>query len=411
MFTISLKYVLIRSFLFDVGVYKGQYKKGFRNGYGTRSSYGYELHEKKQNMMASKPADSSGKTTEISSKRSSSLNRRPLSAASNNDILVRTTSSTSLSSSASTRDYLNISGPSSSSLADANKGSSNQIYEGQWYKDKRHGHGVLRVPGNYTYCGEWSLNSRTGSGILMYEDGRREEGIWEKGQLVLPLKRKKISIKYHQLEAKVKQAHTLALQAADVARTKALLAESRATAASSRAKSAIKAAEEANANAETAKLKADLLYTTEHKLQNVTTPSFVQSSSIEGLASDLMDTSSLLSVPSISLSPSMETIDSSINDQEIVTTPSVCRNLHSQSDSLLVESIEEDKNILLTPPSDVPTRRGSDSCISLRRTSEHTLEKQPSLPSTQAELNSAFKRVDNNTGENIFPSTYKILYL
>lgn len=392
--------VPITSFLLT-GVYKGQYKKGFRNGYGTRSSHGYELlHEKKQNIIAS--STSSGKSNDASTKRASSLNRRPISASSTNrngDNLVRTTSSSSLSSYSSRSDFL---GPTSPiPLMDADKGSNIQIYEGQWYKDKRHGHGVLRVPGHYTYCGEWSHNSRTGNGILMYEDGRREEGAWENGQLVLPLKRKKISIKYHQLEVKVKQAHTLALQAADVARTKSLLAESRATAASSRAKLAMKAAEEANMNAETAKAKADLLCTAEHKLENIATPSVVQSNSMEGLPFDKGETESLLSVPSISLSPSMENIEASVNgnNTSISTTPSLRRNIHSQSDSLLVDSTEEDSNVLsLALPTNVPTRRGSESCISLRRTSEHTLEKQPSLPSTQSELNSAFKRVDNNTG-------------
>ena len=192
-----------------------------------------------------------------------------------------------------------------------------QIYEGQWSKDKRHGHGVLRVPGMYMYCGEWSGNSRTGNGILVYEDGRREEGVWERGRLVAPLKRKKLSIKYHQLEAKVKQAHTLALQAADAARTKAILAVSRASAATNRAKLGMTAAETAKKDSETAKEKAVVLENLEHQKKEATTPTVaggMEFPNVRHTPLDHVDSPSLLSVPSISPTPSYE------NLREILTT-------------------------------------------------------------------------------------------
>lgn len=128
-----------------------------------------------------------------------------------------------------------------------------QIYEGQWEMDMRKGHGVLRIPGRYMYFGEWHCNNRTGHGVVVYSDGRKEEGYWENGKLVTQLKRKKLSLKHHQLENKVKQAHTLALQAADMARTKSILAESRASGANGRAKAALKSIEKAWIDAEKAR--------------------------------------------------------------------------------------------------------------------------------------------------------------
>lgn len=127
-----------------------------------------------------------------------------------------------------------------------------QIYEGQWEMDMRKGHGVLRIPGRYMYFGEWHCNARTGHGVVVYSDGRKEEGYWENGKLVTQLKRKKLSLKHHQLENKVKQAHTFALQAADMARTKSILAESRASGANGRAKAALKSIEKAWNDAEKA---------------------------------------------------------------------------------------------------------------------------------------------------------------
>ena len=128
-----------------------------------------------------------------------------------------------------------------------------QIYEGQWEMDMRKGYGVLRIPGRYMYFGEWHCNVRTGHGVVVYSDGHKEEGYWENGKLVTPLKRKKLSLKHHQLENKVKQAHTLALQAADMARTKSILAESRASGANGRAKAALKSVEKAWSDAEKAR--------------------------------------------------------------------------------------------------------------------------------------------------------------
>jgi hypothetical protein len=196
-----------------VGAYRGQYKKGKRHGHGTRSTVTYELDIKTNERKMSEQAtifkyNSTRRTTIEEVKRKTTV----------------------------------------SEILDSNS----QIYEGQWKYDKRDGHGVLKVSGHYTYLGEWSNNMRTGHGVIIYEDRQREEGYWENGRLVTPLKRKKLSMKYHQLENKVKQAHTMALQAADLARNKANLAESKATAANSRSKLATKSVETALADSERA---------------------------------------------------------------------------------------------------------------------------------------------------------------
>ena len=113
-----------------------------------------------------------------------------------------------------------------------------QIYEGEWKEDRRDGHGVLKVLGHYTYYGDWENNNRTGYGVLVHDNGKKEEGQWQNGKLIVVLKRRKLALKNSQLETNIRQAHTKAIQAADMARNKALLAESRAVAASTKSKQA-----------------------------------------------------------------------------------------------------------------------------------------------------------------------------
>ncbi len=138
--------------------------------------------------------------------------------------------------------------------------SSAQLYEGEWRDDKRHGHGVLKIPNCYTYYGGWGSNTRSGYGVMVYSNGRKEEGQWQSGKLVAVLKRKKLpmSLHKHSLESKVKQAHTLALQAADRARNKAMLAESRAQVAGTKARSTLRTAQQSLADAKAARERADV---------------------------------------------------------------------------------------------------------------------------------------------------------
>ena len=135
-----------------------------------------------------------------------------------------------------------------------------QLYEGEWKSDKRHGHGMLKIPGYYTYYGEWEGNTRTGYGVMMYTSGRKEEGQWLGGRLVVALRRRKLAMNLQKvsLESKVKQAHALAIQAADKARNKAMVAESRAQVAGAKASSALKNAQQALMDARIAREKSDL---------------------------------------------------------------------------------------------------------------------------------------------------------
>ena len=214
-----------------------------------------------------------------------------------------------------------------------------QIYEGQWLRDKRQGHGILKVPGFYVYCGEWSSNTRTGHGVLLYSDGQREEGYWEQGRLTVPLKRRKLSLKQHQLESKVKHAHTQALQAADVARTKSILAESRGSAAASRAKLGIKASETAQMEADIAKEMSSLLSDSVHETKDIMSPvhdmKFFPFKEVKD--ADVPKSQSLLSIPSISSTPSFENLQM------------ISRKHRSSSDGSDSDFLVEDINCNMNP--------------------------------------------------------------
>ena len=303
-----------------IGIYKGQYKKGLRSGYGTRSS---SIYEKTQNITDSRRTGSmkSPKSPEI-----------VLGAGIKN--MHHTTSYSDIKS-LSNKSLRSISTVSSPFSSDPNA----QIYEGQWLSDKRQGHGILKVPGFYIYCGEWSSNTRTGHGVLIYSDGQREEGYWEQGRLTVPLKRKKLSLKQHQLESKVKHAHTQALQAADMARTKSILAESRGSAAASRAKLGIKASETAQMEADIAKEMSSLLSDSVHETKDIKSPvhdmKFFPFNEVKD--ADVPKSQSLLSIPSISSTPSFENLQM------------VSRKHRSSSDGSESDFLVEDINYNMDP--------------------------------------------------------------
>ena len=201
-----------------------------------------------------------------------------------------------------------------------NRDSNVQIYEGQWKADKREGYGILKVPNKYTYFGEWKNNMRAGYGAIVYDDGSKEEGIWENGHLVTPLKRKKLSLKHHQIENKVKQSHTTALQVADIARNKSVLAESRASAAISKSKSALKLIGAAMNDAEIARNLSQSLKPQSKSILSGTTPNVHQLPQ-DYTPSHLSLTESL-AVPSISPSPSLEAVASIDYDGHLLSSSS-----------------------------------------------------------------------------------------
>ena len=210
------------------GIYRGQYKSGVRSGFGTRSSASYERRSKE----VSKIQDTTSKAKALP----------------NLTIPIPGMKRTSLSLAAG------VGGTESCETAPQD---SIQIYEGQWHEDKRHGYGVIKCIGSYTYYGQWVSNTRTGYGVLVHENGAKEEGQWQNGQLIVALKRKKLHFKGH-LETKIQTAHTQAIQAADTARNKAMLAESRASIAMGKAKMAQAVIVAAEKNALLAREKAEL---------------------------------------------------------------------------------------------------------------------------------------------------------
>ena len=221
----------IHTYTRTTGVYRGQYKKGVRHGHGTRSSAAYE----KDPRSTADVCGSSGGSKKLSVTSISSAKwTKEVSGDPHPVTVTRGETSTSLES-------------------------SSQIYEGEWKDDKRHGHGVLKVPGHRTYYGQWEENTKTGYGVVLYDDGHKEEGQWQNGKLINSLKRKKaISLRNHQLEGKVKLAHITAIQMAITARSKAELAESRASSASTKCQSAQRSIQQAARDAQTAKEKANM---------------------------------------------------------------------------------------------------------------------------------------------------------
>lgn len=237
-----------------VGFYRGEYKKGVRHGYGTRTSATYEHRDLDASI---------GACTEYNS-----LPKRGSEPSFERGVMAKQESSVSMYSVQVSRKCSKANESSlkhragsvmvNSSCLQREQDLNAQIYEGEWKDDRRHGHGVLKVLGHYTYYGDWENNNRTGYGVLVYDSGKKEEGQWQNGKLIVVLKRRKLPLKNSQLETNVKQSHTKAIQAADMARNKALLAESRAAAASNKAKQAHAFAQDAVKNAKLARERAEL---------------------------------------------------------------------------------------------------------------------------------------------------------
>ena len=239
------------------GCYRGQYKNGVRSGFGTRTSAAYEHRNKDGSNLGGGGGGGTPKQRHISSliaPLASSLKRTSFS-------MPSSASTSALPTTSSTTTTLGREDPSSgqatAETAAAERSSNMQIYEGEWRDDKRHGYGVIKCIGLYTYYGQWASNARTGYGVLVGENGAKEEGQWQNGELIVALKRKKLHLKSHQLEAKVQTAHTQAIQAADTARNKALLAESRAATATGKAKTALSVIATAERNQQLAREKAE----------------------------------------------------------------------------------------------------------------------------------------------------------
>ncbi|XP_019855077.1 PREDICTED: junctophilin-3-like isoform X2 [Amphimedon queenslandica] len=303
----------------DKGVYKGQYKKGQRNGYGTRSSSNYEVYSKLMQPRESQTTDIIASSVAPSSS--------PTISHSSSFRVSKGSNPTQLQT-----------GPSVSSLkyvAEPTTDSDTQIYEGQWEKDKREGHGILKIPGRYSYLGQWKNNGRSGYGVVLHENGRKDEGLWEEGKLVLPLKRKRLSYKHHQLETKVKAAHTAALQAADVARTKSILAESRSLGVVKRSNAASVSAQKAEEDAAKAKevsqsLSGDSGTKATGKLHSsFPTPTDFNLSNRDTCISTPAD--SLLSVPVLSSASSFEDM-ASLQDHDENLKPNLSSSSCSGSD-------------------------------------------------------------------------------
>lgn len=237
-----------------LGYYRGEYKKGVRHGFGTRTSASYEHRHTDVSMAVP------GGNTDYGSlpKRGSepSLKRANMSKQeSTASVLSVQAEKSAKTSEAPPRKESIFTGDSAQqSDRDLNV----QIYEGEWKDDKRHGHGVLKVLRHYTYYGDWENNTRTGFGVLVYENGKKEEGQWQNGKLIVVLKRRKLVLKNSQLDMSVRQSHTKAIQSADMARNKALLAESRAAAALTKSKQAHSFAQDALKNAQLARERAEL---------------------------------------------------------------------------------------------------------------------------------------------------------
>lgn len=234
-----------------IGFYRGEYKKGVRHGYGTRTSAGYEHRRSKDSSLTSPDFGTLPKRGSEPSFERGSIVKQESSASVFSVPSGKSgkTAESSLQCSARTGSV-----PKPQSDPDLNA----QIYEGEWKDDRRHGHGVLKVLGHYTYYGDWENNNRTGYGVLVYDSGKKEEGQWQNGKLIVVLKRRKLALKNSQLETSVRQSHTKAIQAADMARNKALLAESRAAAASTKSKQGHTFAHDALKNAQLAKERAEL---------------------------------------------------------------------------------------------------------------------------------------------------------
>ena len=59
-----------------------------------------------------------------------------------------------------------------------------QVYIGSWVKNKMQGYGKINYARGAQYEGNFKNDLRHGHGIYIYEDGSKEEGIWDKNELI-----------------------------------------------------------------------------------------------------------------------------------------------------------------------------------------------------------------------------------
>ena len=57
-------------------------------------------------------------------------------------------------------------------------------YVGQWKNDKKHGQGTLSWPNGNKYVGQWQKGKQHGQGIKTYKNGKIEKGIWKNGNFL-----------------------------------------------------------------------------------------------------------------------------------------------------------------------------------------------------------------------------------
>uniref|UniRef100_UPI00358FC023 junctophilin-1-like isoform X2 n=1 Tax=Myxine glutinosa TaxID=7769 RepID=UPI00358FC023 len=128
----------------------------------------------------------------------------------------------------------------------------NDMYAGEWVRDRRNGLGVCVRRDGAQFEGEWRGNRRHGYGRTTYPDGRSEEGKYRQGVLLAWKKAGPLPGAASKRKARLEAAVLGARRMAELARQKAEMAKDRATNAQQRADDGGVAAEAARAEARTA---------------------------------------------------------------------------------------------------------------------------------------------------------------
>ncbi|KAL6079345.1 Phosphatidylinositol 4-phosphate 5-kinase [Balamuthia mandrillaris] len=55
-------------------------------------------------------------------------------------------------------------------------------YEGEWRNDRMHGRGAMEWSDGSCYCGEWRKGMEDGVGVYIYPNGDKWVGAWQKGK-------------------------------------------------------------------------------------------------------------------------------------------------------------------------------------------------------------------------------------
>lgn len=79
--------------------------------------------------------------------------------------------------SASTSSYDVLGGPNGMSYFESQK--REDIYDGEWQGECRHGHGRMLYKSKDLYDGQWKESKRSGSGQIDYQNGDSYSGYWE----------------------------------------------------------------------------------------------------------------------------------------------------------------------------------------------------------------------------------------